>query len=142
VRLVERAVSDTIGAATFFEDNISGQNNSLLAVFAVADGVAESHGVPLKRLAQTVQLTTLDAHIGDEPIDFLEGAELQVLRGATGCLERVRSLMAEVSHDHQAVLDLLLRAWFQLFHEDGRPLNRLPEDGNTNNLATRVGLPR
>lgn len=102
--MLEKAGTDVSGAAQFFEDNVSGQNNSLLGDFAIAESTARSHGVVLERRARTVELTTLDDHVGADRVDFLkidvEGAELQVLQRAKLVLARVKCLMVEVTGHH------------------------------------------
>jgi FkbM family methyltransferase len=128
-RLERMAVSSTNGKATFFEDNVTGQNNSLLSDYRNAETVARSHGAKLVRAPREVDTVTLDSYVAEHGIApaFLkidvEGAELAVLQGARETLRRVRSAMVEVTENHRAVIDLLREAGLDLLDEHGRAVD-------------------
>lgn len=113
VTLVEVAISNICGTTRFYEDNVTGQNNSLLSNYENAEAVAKSHGVRLKKHVAEVPVTTLDAYVQEYKLspDFIkmdiEGAELNALLGSTSTLAHVRGLMIEVTRNHAAVASLL-----------------------------------
>lgn len=92
IRVVRQAVSDTVGTASFFEEDDAGLGSSLTRSLARPDA-CEQH----------VELTTLDASLG-ESCDFVkidaEGHDLAALRGAGGLLSRkaVKFLQFEYHH--------------------------------------------
>lgn len=130
------AVSSKNGKATLFEDNVTGQNNSLLSDYKNADWVAASHGDRVVRTPYEVDLVTLDSYVSEHGLvpDFLkidvEGCELDVLLGARTILRRVHSLMVEVTEQHKEVASLLHEAGFNLFDERGNPLAVVYPSGN------------
>lgn len=138
VQIERIAVSDHEGEATFYQDDITGQNNSLLPDYRGADGVEKSHSMTLNRHEVKVRLVTLDGYVGSNAIqpDFIkmdiEGHELGALRGAMNTLNKVRGLMVEVTENQREVGELLLAAGFSLSDEAGRPLAGL--DGFSGNV--------
>jgi FkbM family methyltransferase len=129
VEIVEAAVSDRDGTASFFEEQLTGQNNSLLADyerFKVNREAAYSDERYNQRLVATVRLDSYIRERGLRPdlikID-IEGAEFLALSGATGILAEHRPmLMVEVTRQAVNVFDLLTRAGYQLFTPEGTPL--------------------
>src|SRR5262249_33958318 len=136
VTLVEVAVSDKCGTAIFYEDNVTGQNNSLLPNYENAEAVAKSHGVRLKKHAAVVSVTTLDAYVQAYNLrtDFIkmdiEGSELNALLGSLSTLANVRGLMVEVTRNHAAVISLLRERGFRIFSPEGNELLDLQFSGN------------
>lgn len=96
VRVVEKAVSNTIGKSTFFETSVTG-SGSLLQVGNLA---SKSYGM---RQAETfeVETTTLDMYFDDNIIDVLQidvqGAERLVLDGAKKILKKTKAVFIEIS---------------------------------------------
>lgn len=125
VRIEPVAVSDRVGEAVFYEDNITGQNNSLLDDYRGAASVASTHKMEVVKHSRAVRLTTLDAYLGGraDPIDFVkidvEGHELAVLEGAGDMLRRCRALMVEVTERQADVFALLRRNGYVLSDERG-----------------------
>src|SRR5215510_10698043 len=136
VTLVEVAVSNVCGTTSFYEDNVTGQNNSLLPDYESAEAVAESHGVRLKKHVAEVPVTTLDAYVQAHKLcpDFIkmdiEGAELNALLGSSSTLAHVRGLMVEVTRNHAAVASLLREKGFRIFSAEGEELFELQFSGN------------
>jgi FkbM family methyltransferase len=136
VTLVEVAVSDKCGTAIFYEDNITGQNNSLLPNYENAEAVAKAHGLRLKKNIAIVPVTTLDAYVQAHNLcpDFIkidiEGWELNALLGGASTLINVRGLMVEVTRNHSAVASLLRERGFRIFSTEGRELLELQFSGN------------
>lgn len=136
VTLVEVAISNICGTTRFYEDNVTGQNNSLLPNYENAEAVAKSNGVRLKKHVAEVPVTTLDAYVQAYKLspDFIkmdiEGAELNALLGSTSTLAHVRGLMIEVTRNHAAVASLLRERGFQTFSAEGEELLNLQFSGN------------
>lgn len=119
--ILERvAVSSSDGTAVLYEDNISGQNNSLSPDYRYLDHAAASHGVRVERIPHVVPTVTLDSYITSHRIkpDFVkidvEGLELEVLRGASKTLREVRSLVVEITENKGEVLAILRNVGFAL----------------------------
>jgi FkbM family methyltransferase len=125
------AISNVEGELSFFEDNLSGQNNSLLSDYRAAEDVAKSHYMALKRTARTVRATTIDSYVGSTGVvpDFIkidiEGNELNALRGAVETLSTTAALMVEVTENHALVYDILKSHGFKLFNCKGEELNEV-----------------
>lgn len=145
VTLERIAISDTRGTAVFYEDNISGQNNSLLSDYRNATSVAQSHGVALKKVARKVEKTTLDEYLRAKRLvpDFIkidiEGHELQALRGMKDTLKQVRCLMVEVTENQPEVSALLQEAGFEMQDEEGNAFASIPDSyrGNVFSIKSR-----
>ena len=134
--LVREAVASRNGTATFYEDNVTGQNNSLRSSFKGAETVARSHGEDLVLTAHEVDLVTIDCYVAEHMImpDFIkidvEGCEYEVLLGARKTLPLVRSLMVEVSEQPESVMKLLQDAGFNVYDEQGRKTDTILRAGN------------
>ncbi|HEV8033352.1 FkbM family methyltransferase [Yoonia sp.] len=140
---VNVAVSDKIGKALFYEENMGGFMNSLDPDFAKSTNNATTQRSVLKLRQRRVNTTTLDAYATAHNVwpDVLkidaEGAELAVLVGAAKVLQHVRSLMIEVSRNHDEIFDNLVDHGFSLWHPDGRRISDAAHmDGNV--FATRA----
>src|SRR5262245_7270077 len=148
VTLVEVAVSNVCGTTSFYEDNVTGQNNSLLPDYESAEAVAESHGVRLKKHVAEVPVTTLDAYVQAHKLcpDFIkmdiEGSELNALLGSSSTLAHVRGLMVEVTRNHDAVASLLRERGFRIFSAEGEELPSRHFSGNIFALRAYPDLPK
>ena len=129
VQIVEAAASDQDGTAEFFEESLTGQNNSLFEDyhrFEQSRAHAYSSQRYRRRRVDTVRLDTFLPHAGIRPdlikID-VEGAECLVLAGATQVLAEERpALMVEVTQKASEVLELLSGFGYVFFTPEGRPL--------------------
>jgi FkbM family methyltransferase len=143
VRIERQAVSDHGGEATFYEDDITGQNNSLLDDYHGAAGVANSHKMGDAKKARTVSLTALDDYIEAHglKVDFLkidiEGNELNALRGAEKSLKEIPALMVEVTEHQAEVANLLQRCGYVLSDDKGNRLDKLGPTFGGNVFATK-----
>lgn len=139
---VNVAVSDKIGKALFYEENLGGFMNSLDANFASATDNASRQRRTLTLRQRRVNTTTLDAYATAHnvwpnvlKIDA-ECAELAVLVGGQKVLQSARSLMIEVLRDHDEIFAILTDLGFDLRHPDGSTIgNAAQMDGNI--FATR-----
>ena len=96
VNVHQTAISDKEETIEFFETNIKG-SGSLLKVGELSK---ESYGMQQTE-SHSVQATTLDSVFSDKEIDVLQidvqGAEMQVLRGAEKTLAKTKAVFCEVS---------------------------------------------
>ncbi|HYE28929.1 MAG TPA: FkbM family methyltransferase [Allosphingosinicella sp.] len=117
VEWIDRAVSDEVGTVTFYCDNLTGQNNSLVADFKVLEANAGRTGIAVERAEVQVEAITLDAFCEARRLvpDFVkidvEGAELLVVRGMRSLLRGARPrLMVEKNDEDEAELERELAA--------------------------------
>jgi FkbM family methyltransferase len=137
VEIVELAASDQNGVATFFEEALTGQNNSLLSDYA---RFAENRQRAFSAEAyqeNRVRTVRLDDFVTEHTlaVDFLkidvEGAESLVLAGATGLMrEQTPALMVEATQRRDEVCALLESFGYQLFSPSGRQLGDACDDDN------------
>jgi FkbM family methyltransferase len=131
--LVTEAVSDTVGNANFFIESLTGQNNTLVDDYDVFDENRRNAGFPQAEYQiVTVQTTTLDTYFQKTPIvpAFIkidvEGAELEVLRGAEQVLRSYQPIvMVEVTRHHDEVARLLHEYGYQLMTDHMAELKEL-----------------
>jgi FkbM family methyltransferase len=129
VEIVEQAVSDQDGIATFFEEQLTGQNNSLLADyerFSQNRQLAFSNEAYQQRDVTTVRLDTFLEQRAMRPdlvkID-IEGAEFLALQGAIKMVREGRPiLLIEVTCHANRVFQTLTSAGYVLFTPEGKRL--------------------
>jgi FkbM family methyltransferase len=150
VELVELAVADADGTASFFEEELTGQNNSLLGDydnFRRNRELAFSDQHYRRREVETVRLDTLVRQRSLRPdlikVD-IEGAEYMALAGARETLAEHRPmLLVEVTRQAADVFAALAGAGYLLFTPEGRPLSDAAElDGNICALHRATHLDR
>ena len=142
VRLIETAVADFSGKVSFYIEDYTGQNNSLLSDYSRFDENLTNAGLcgQLTKSVVEVDCTTLDEFVATltaPPPSFIkidvEGAELAVLRGMQQTLRAENvALMVEVTEQASAVYELLTAAGYKAYSERKTPI-RSPEElrGNT-----------
>jgi FkbM family methyltransferase len=130
------AVSSKDGTIVLYEDNVTGQNNSLLSTYDCADFVAKMNGETLVRTPREVEVVTLDSYVAKHGLtpDFMkivvEGSERDVLQGGAQTLRRIRGLMVQVTYHHEDVARILLNHGFKLFNDQGVPQDSITANGN------------
>ncbi len=137
VVLLECAVGARDGFTTFWSEDLTGQNGSIIPGYCAVSSTAKSHGVRARTRAATLKLTSLDtftAGLGISPsfvkID-VEGAESLVLHGMGIVLASFRPrIMVEVTNEGAAVFDTLTRANYLVFDEKQRKLSQYPHCGS------------
>lgn len=146
---VNVAVSDKVGKALFYEENLGGFMNSLDAGFAKSTENAKAQAGELALQARRVNTTTLDTYATAHNVwpDVLkidaEGAELAILTGGTKVLQSVRGLMIEVSRDHDEIFTRLSDLGFVLRRPDGTEITDPAQmDGNTFATRPQSGIER
>jgi len=140
VELFEMAISDTDGVASFFEEGLTGQNNSLLADyrrFTNNRQLAFSGEEYCERSVATARLDTLlrtHALAADLVKIDIEGAEYLALAGATELLTTQRPmLMVEVTERAGEVIALLSSFGYELFTPSG--INLATDGGCEGNVC-------
>lgn len=136
VKLEKLAISKQNCKSTFYEDNISGQNNSLLPNYKGAENVAASHKLKLEKKAYEVYVTSIDEYVeqNELKVDFIkidiEGNELNALSGAKMTLDKINALMVEVTENHELVSNFLLEYGFNIYDEYGENFRSISFSGN------------
>lgn len=133
VEVVESAVCNQDGIATFYEEELTGQNNSLLGDYErFARNRESAHSSQQYRPCE-VTTVRLDSSLNARSIVptlikiDIEGAEYLALEGAKGILVQHRPmLMVEVTRQAEDVFKLLSGAGYMLFTPEGALL-RGPE---------------
>jgi FkbM family methyltransferase len=84
--LVEKAVGDRVGEITLFEEDLTGQNNSVIENFKGLEANAKMAFLNVRPVSRIVPVVTRDCALKDKPVDFIkidvEGFEKYVLLGA------------------------------------------------------------
>jgi FkbM family methyltransferase len=144
VEIHECAISDHDGTAPFFEEDLTGQNNSLVRdyePFRQNRQLAFSKQKFRQRSVNTLRLDTFAAMSAICPnlikID-IEGAEAEALSGALKLLNRhAPILMVEVTRRQSDVFRLLSNVGYTFFTPEGNQLAN-PENLNGNICAVHL----
>ena len=132
VRLIEAAVADFCGKASFYIEDYTGQNNSLLPDYSRFDDNLTNAGMrgQITKSVVEVDCTTLDEFATKltVPPSFIkidvEGAELPVLRGMQETLRAENvALMVEVTEQASAVYELLTSAGYKAYSKRRTPIH-------------------
>ena len=119
--VVEKAASSKKGQAEFFVEEFGGYTNSLVEEFTLSSN--DSH-IASQKVSSDVSLVIVETDTLDNicsqnnfmpnfiKID-VEGAEYDVLKGASNTLKNVNALMVEVSRQKSDVLSLLAEFGFK-----------------------------
>jgi FkbM family methyltransferase len=123
ITLEEKGVGKQDGYLDFFEESLTGQNNSFVENF---DGLAENREVSYVNVNVTprkVELVSLDSYCNGLTPDFIkidvEGFEYDVLLGASDTLKKKPRIMVEVQKNQAAIFKLLQSAGYRLFDDQG-----------------------
>ena len=142
ITVVEAAVTDEDGTVSFFEENITGQNNCISDGLRHLEEMKAKAGVPSVVKSYSVKSVCLDTIWRDTKLspDLIkidaEGAEPKVMRGVEAVIAAVRpAILIEVTTGHAEIWDALSRAGYQIFDPEnnfkefssahGNPLNWL-----------------
>jgi FkbM family methyltransferase len=123
IKLVEKGVGRESGVMAFYEDALTGQNNSFVKDF---DGLKENqkHAVSVAAVEERkVDIVTLDSFLNEVRPDFIkidvEGFELSVLQGARETLKLKPIVMVEVQADRKEIFEFMTSFGYVLFNESG-----------------------
>jgi len=138
--LIEEAVSDREGEVEFYEEDLTGQNNSLLSDYEIFDDNLLNAGVKgFQRKVKVISTTTLDsfwAEQGFPNVDFIkvdvEGAEEQVLRGGVNLISSSKpNLMVEVTRNKELIFKQMQNMSYYMCKPEGQPIEKDTQmDGN------------
>ena len=141
VELVPVAVSDQDGEACFYEEEITGQNNSMFSDYHIFEENRQHAFSNENYHERQVTTTRLDTFIGrsDCVPDFLkidiEGAERLALEGASSAIAKYAPvILVEVTKEKDQVYNLLARLGYEFYKDTGVPL-RTPEEFDRNVCA-------
>lgn len=136
VSLVKKGCGNSNTFVQFFQDNITGQNNSVLSDYSGLNGVAISHGEIGEREIVEIELVRLDDYLTAEKLspNFMkidvEGFEFEVLQGLGKCLGKIPNLMIEVTENLENVTKLLKKRNYKLLDDDLNELKPTFTRGN------------
>ncbi len=130
-KIVRKAASHKLGKANLYKTDFGGFTNSLIQEFAEQKNKEhiQSNYQNSKIGTVAVEIATLDDICLEESFnpDFIkidvEGAELNVLRGAHTILASASVLMVETYKHKDEIVELLKKYGFCLFCECGYPTN-------------------
>ncbi len=135
-KIIPEAVGDTVGQASFYIENLSGQNSSLIQDYENLERNNQNAFSNQPYSRTQVKVTTIDTFVASKMIrpDFLkidiEGAELMALNGMAECLATHRpKLMVEVTNQQDAVMRLMAAAGYKAFDNRLRPFGADADQG-------------
>lgn len=134
VRLIEKGCGSQAEDLVFYEESLTGQNNSFVPDFqGLQSNAAHAGTVDVDVTSSVVQVVRVDQEVPDAPsfvkID-VEGFELAVLHGAEGWFTAGATppiFMIEVQADQAAVTDWFHSRGYRLFEIDGTAMPSIPE---------------
>ena len=120
ITLIEKAVGPAAGRVEFFEDNLTGQNNSIVENFPGLEANTAWAFIKTQVHMRTVEMISLDEFLADSAADFVkidvEGFELGVLKGMNDTLVTQRpAVMVEVQASEEEIFSLLRSNGYELF---------------------------
>jgi FkbM family methyltransferase len=134
IELIEKAVSDENGTATFYLENITGQSNSLVKDYRVTKKIQSKTFTSLQKNAVEVETIRLDDFVKQRNIkklDFvkidIEGAEYMAIMGMQQILDELRpTMMIEVTENHVALFQLLKEKGYVIVDEYSKLVTEQP----------------
>ena len=125
VVIVEEALGNTPGIAQLFVEDLTGQNNTMLAEAGEYRRNSRSAGVDARTYSVSVPVTTMDDYCADNGITpnllkiDVESFELEVLEGAKATLAGSRPIvLVEIARREDEVLALMTSLGYGLFSDD------------------------
>lgn len=137
--ILSMALSSTVGEMDFYTEEFGGFTNSLVPEYTenTSKGLSQSqHSRDSKIIKTKVNVSTIDTICRDHSVTphfikiDVEGAELDVLKGASKTLNKVSALMVEVSRHHEDVFDLLSGYDFKAHNSAGEKIVETFPTGN------------
>ena len=131
IKLSLKAVGDKNGIETFYMDNITGQNNSMLKDF---EGLSINMNYAMDKNAKTtevnVEVITLDDYCTSENIkpDFIkidvEGFEYNVLLGMKNVIHSHPHIMIEVQKYHEEIYNFFEQNGYLMYTENQEKIDK------------------
>ena len=102
------AIGQEVGTATFYEDDLTGQNNSLVREFDGFQNNLQNSFVEARVYEKTVEVTTLDLEFENKAVDFIkidiEGGEWSAILGTEKLIKTQNPiLMVEIQADRNNI---------------------------------------
>ncbi|MGE3643976.1 MAG: FkbM family methyltransferase [Beijerinckiaceae bacterium] len=125
IKLWECAAGDQDGEVAFYEEELTGQNNSVVKNFPGLAANASAAYVPLETNERVVQEIKLDTAFAEGGVDFIkidvEGFEKSVVVGAQKIIETYHPmLMVEIQADRQFLYDFFVERGYRLYLPSGK----------------------
>lgn len=126
VVLEEKGLATEDGTLTFFEESLTGQNNTFATDFHGVEINQKAAHVAVDVKKRDVQVVALDSYFRATTPDFIkidvEGFEYQVLLGGLDLMKRKIMWMVEVQSNQSEIYTLLKEHGYVLFNEEGQRL--------------------
>jgi FkbM family methyltransferase len=127
VTLVEKAVGPTEGSVTFYEDDLTGQNNSIVKNFPGLRENAKRAFINTTVQTRSVEMTSLDSYLINLHVDFIkidvEGFELGVIHGMRSILSTQKPIiMVEVQSSEAEIYHFLKSMGYVLISSARLPI--------------------
>jgi FkbM family methyltransferase len=123
VTLIEKAVGAKIGVAEFYEDSLTGQNNSLVRDFDGYKQNAKNAFVKSTVQTRSVSVVTLDSILEVRSCDFIkidaEGYEWGVICGAKETIKSHPAIMVEVQANEYEIYAFFSNNGYFMFNDSG-----------------------
>ena len=122
ITLIKKAIGDKIGVIEFYEDNLTGQNNSIVKDFNGLIANAKNAFVPTEINKVIAEMTTLDFEFLHTKVDFIkidiEGGEWAAICGAANLIKLQQpAIMIEIQANENEIYNLLISSNYILFNE-------------------------
>jgi FkbM family methyltransferase len=121
VTLEEKGVGNFDGHMDFFEDSLTGQNNSFVENFSGLESNKQIAYVDVSVARRKVEIVKLDTYLSNQVPGFIkidvEGFEYEVLLGASSILKHHPILMVEIQAKQDEIYHLLSSLGFRFFDE-------------------------
>jgi FkbM family methyltransferase len=116
------AVGKIVGTATFYEDDLTGQNNSLVKDFDGFQNNSKNSFVEALIYEKNVEVITLDLEFKDKTVDFIkidiEGGEWPAILGAEKLIQTQNPiLMVEIQADQDNIFRFMKKHNYIGFNE-------------------------
>jgi FkbM family methyltransferase len=128
VVLQEKGVGAAVGQLEFYEENLTGQNNSFVKGFEGLKRNSEAAHVEAKTFNRVVEIISLDDYFknSDKTPDFIkidvEGFELEVLKGSAHVLDQLPVVMVEVQTSRDEIFSVFKTRGYNVYRDDGEKL--------------------
>lgn len=126
VVLVEKGLASEDGTLTFFEESLTGQNNTFATDFHGVEVNKKQAHVEVNVWPRQVEVVALDSYFSAITPDFIkidvEGFEYQVLLGGVELMRRRTMWMVEVQSNQEEIFELLTSHGYVLFNESKQRL--------------------
>lgn len=141
ISLIEKAVSNQNGSASFFVEDLTGQNNSLLKNYDSFNKNLENAHVVANHQEVKVETITLDSFCRDNNLSpnlikiDIEGAELLATEGMEDVLIQHKPLiMIEITENKETIFNIFQKHDYILFNEYKSVIND-PSEINFNTFC-------